>query len=233
MVGKSVLAPAIAIVVVLLLVAPVSARGVAPIVYYYGNNTADGFVKSLKPMKLIGDGYGILQSGSGKGAVVMSDYANEVDHETSAGFVVYISWTTLSHLVSIRVAPSDLVLTGSTRFALNLWIDANPSDDAGNGPFFEWTGNTFTDLGGDVYALGPGVGAGEGGVLTVDLATTFFVIGGGLNGQSVSLSTLETAYPDAMAGIWIGLDIPGGTVGTGYVVISPVSSPEKLKIVTA
>ena len=115
---------------------------------------------------------------------------------------------------------------------MNLWIDANTTNDDGNGPFFNWTGDTFSGLGGDVYALGPGVGVGGEASLNVDPATTFFVIGGSLNGQSVPLSTLQGIYPEATVGIWIGLDIPTGTVGSGSVVIPPVSYPPKLQIVT-
>ena len=73
-----------------ILVVPVFAQ-VAPIVSYYGNNTADGFVRSLSPVKLTGDGYSIFQAGSGKGAVVMRDSANNVNHETSAGVVILVS----------------------------------------------------------------------------------------------------------------------------------------------
>ena len=212
-------------------VVPVSAQ-VAPIVSYYGNNIADGFVRSLSPMKLTGDGYSIFQAGSGKGAVVMRDSANDVNHETSAGAVILVSWTTLAHLQSITVAPTELLLTGTAHFALNLWIDTNPSNDEANGPFFTWSGDTFIGLGGDVYALGPGVGAGGETSLNVNSATPFFVIGGNLDGQEVSLSTLQSTYPDATVGIWIGLDIPQGTIGSGSVVIPPVSYPPKLQTVT-
>ncbi len=229
--GGRVLTCVLAFVTVVLLVAPVSAK-VAPIVSYYGDNTADGFIQSSKPVRILGDGYGISQSGSGKGAVVMSVFANDVGHETSAGFVIVVDWAGLDHLVSITVAPSDLELTGSTVFALNLWIDANPSNDGGKGPFFDWTGNTFSGLGGDVYALGPGVGAGGGTSMFVDPSTSFFVIGGTFNGQTKTVSELGAQYPGATFGIWIGLDISSGTTGTGSVTLPPVSTPAKLQIVT-
>ncbi len=223
----------LALVTVVLLTAPVSAK-VAPVVTYYGDNTADGFVRSFKVTNIEGDGYGIHQSGSFKGAVVMSAFADGAGQETSAGFVIVVGWASLGHLRSITVAPSDLTLTGSAKFALNLWIDANTVDDTKeNGPFFVWSGNTFTDLGGDVYALGPGVGAGGGTSLFVDLTTTFFVIGGTFGGQTKTVADLEAAYPEATFGVWIGIDISGGTAGSGSVTLPPVSSPAKLQIVTA
>lgn len=83
-----------------------------------------------------------------------------------------------------------------------------------------------------MYSLGPGVGAGDGTSLNVDITTTFFVIGDSLNGQSVPLSKLESTYPTATVGIWIGLDVLAGITGTGFVAIPPVSFPPKLQIVT-
>jgi hypothetical protein len=230
---KRIFAGSVLVLLSLIAIAPVFAQ-VAPIVYSYGNNTEEGFVRSFNPMKLMGDEYGIFQAGSPKGAVVMNDFANNVSHETSAGFVVLLSWTTLSQLESITISPSDLELTGTARFALNLWIDSNPSNNNGaNGYFFTWNGDTFTDLGGDVYALGPGVGAGNGGSLYVDTNTNFYVIGGSLNGNMVTLNTLKNNYPGSIVGIWIGLDIPAQTTGTGRVVIPSVSHAQKIQIVTA
>jgi len=135
----------------------------------------------------------------------------------------------------------SVVRTGSA----NLWLDIDPSGNGnGIGPLFHWSGKSFIDLGGDVYALGSGaanIGAGGASSLSVDSSTPFFVIidtpTRSLSTATMTLGAIETAIatncPNTVhAGVWIGLDIPAGTTGTGYMVIPPVSYPPKLQIVT-
>jgi hypothetical protein len=151
--------------------------------------------------------------------VEFSAYSNSDPYETSSGFSSYGIGTVNAgpgSLNVVSVSPRTLLLSGSAHFAINLWFDSSH-----DGEYFVWDHNEFASLGGDVYAIGPS----GNGPLTIDSNTPLYVIGpsgGGCNGSPVTtLAAInaglcsQTIPPNTKVARWVGIDIPGGTSGSG------------------
>ena len=152
--------------------------------------------------------------------VEFSAYSNNDPDETSSGFSSYDIGTVNAgpgSLNVVSVSPRTLLLSGSAHFAINLWFDSSH-----DGEYFVWDHNEFTSLDGDVYAIGPS----GNGPLTIDATTPLFVIGpGGSGGCDGSYATTLAAInagacsptipPNTKVARWVGIDIPGGTSGSG------------------
>jgi hypothetical protein len=112
----------------------------------------------------------------------------------------------------VSVSPRTLLLSGSAHFAMNLWFDSDH-----NGEYFVWDHNQFAALGGDVYAIGPS----SNGPLTIDQTTPLFLIPNCTLGNNVATLAIINAGgctsipPNTNAARWVGIDIPGGTSGSG------------------
>jgi hypothetical protein len=136
-------------------------------------------------------------------------------NETSSGFSSYDVGTVNAgpgSLSVITVTPRTLVLSGTASFAMNLWFDSDH-----DGEYFVWDHNEFSALGGDVYAIGPS----GNGALTVSSTTPLFLIPNCNPG--VFVATLAVINAGGCTSIpastnvarWVGIDIPGGTTGSG------------------
>jgi hypothetical protein len=141
--------------------------------------------------------------------------ANMDPNETSSGFSSYDIGTVNAgsgSLNSVSVSPRTLVLSGSAHFAMNLWFDSDH-----NGEYFVWSHNQLSGLGGDVFALGPS-GTGP---LTIDSTTTLFVIPDCSPGvffatlAMINAGACTTIPPNTNVARWVGIDIAGGTSGSG------------------
>jgi hypothetical protein len=152
--------------------------------------------------------------------VEFSAYANNDPNETSSGFSSYDIGTVNAGPGSmnvVSVSPRTLVLSGSAHFAMNLWFDSSH-----DGEYFVWDHNELAGVDGDVYAIGPS----GNGPLTIDQTTPLFLIGsggtGGCNGSYIAtLAVINaggcslTIPPNTNVARWVGVDIPGGTSGSG------------------
>jgi len=147
--------------------------------------------------------------------VEFSASANMDPNETSSGFSTYDVGTVnagAGSLNVISVSPRTLLLSGSAHFAMNLWFDSSH-----DGEYFVWDHNQFTSLDGDVYAIGP---SGNGPV-TIDSTTTLFLIptcNGVTNVATLAVINAggcTSIPPNTNAARWVGIDIPGGTSGSG------------------
>ena len=152
--------------------------------------------------------------------VEFSAAANVDPNETSSSFSSYDVGTVNAgpgSLNVVSVSPRTLLLSGSAHFAMNLWFDSSH-----DGEYFVWDHNEFASLDGDVYAIGPS----GNGPLTIDNTTPLFLIGpggtGGCNGSySATLAIINaggcslTIPPNTNVARWVGIDIPGGTTGSG------------------
>jgi hypothetical protein len=147
--------------------------------------------------------------------VDFSASANNDPNETSSGFSSYNIGTVnagTGSLNGVSVSPRTLSLSGSAHFGMNLWFDSN--DD---GEYFVWNHNQFAGLGGDVYALGPS-GTGP---LTIDNNTLLYLIPYCFPGENDATLTIinaggcTTILPNTNVARWVGIDIAGGTKGSG------------------
>jgi hypothetical protein len=147
--------------------------------------------------------------------VEFSAYADGDPNETSSGFSSYDIGTVNAgpgSLNTVSVTPRTLVLSGSAVFAMNLWFD---SDD--DGEYFDWDHNQLAGLGGDVYAQGP---SGTG-TLTIDQTTLMQIIPECSTGVFyATLATINAGLctsipPDTNVARWVGIDIGGGSTGSG------------------
>src|SRR5206468_2786702 len=147
--------------------------------------------------------------------VQFSAPANNDPNETSSGFSSYDIGTVNAGLGSFNgtsVSPRTLVLSGSAHFAMNLWFDSDH-----NGEYFVWDHNEYAGLGGDVYAIGP---SGTGPV-TIDQTTPLFLIPNCTTGVNVTTLAVINAGgctsipPNTHVARWVGVDIPGGSSGSG------------------
>jgi len=147
--------------------------------------------------------------------VDFSASANMDPNETSSGFSSYDIGTVNAgpgSLNGVSVSPRTLVLSGSAHFAMNLWFDSDH-----NGEYFVWSHDQLSGLGRDVFALGP-TGTGQ---LTIDGTTPLFIIPDCNPGVSVAtLATINaglcsTIPPNTNVARWVGIDIAGGTSGSG------------------
>jgi hypothetical protein len=147
--------------------------------------------------------------------VEFSAVANMDPNETSSGFSSYDVGTVNAgpgSLNVVSVSPRTLLLSGSAHFAMNLWFDSSH-----DGEYFVWDHNQFASLDGDVYAIGP---SGNGS-LTIDNTTPLFLIPNCNIGTNVAtLATINAGIctsipPNTNAARWVGIDIPGGTSGSG------------------
>jgi hypothetical protein len=147
--------------------------------------------------------------------VDFSASAQNDPNETSAGFSSYDVGTVNAgpgSMNGLSVAPRTLVLSGSAHFAMNLWFDSNH-----DGEYFVWDHNQFAALGGDVYAIGPS----NTGPVTIDQTTPLFLIPECTAGVNVTTLAVinaggcTTIPPNTNVARWVGIDIPGGTFGSG------------------
>lgn len=162
--------------------------------------------------------------------VRLSASANMDLNETSSAYSAYNIGTVHAgsgSLTQISVTPQSLVLSGTAHWAMNLWFDSDK-----DGEYFVWQHNSpdyLTGLGNDVYALGACVGVGcteTGPTVTIDQNTPMFLIPyctPGFN-YPVTLTMINagacTSIPkDTPTAMWVGIDVPGGTVGSGRATI--------------
>lgn len=155
--------------------------------------------------------------------------ANVDPNETSSAYSAYNIGTVHAgsdSLTNVSVTAQSLSLSGSAHFAMNLWFDANK-----DGEYFVWQHDSpdyLTGLGGDVYALGACIGVGcteTGKTVTIDQNTTLFLIPYCSPGVfTTTLAVINaggcTTIPvNTPAAMWLGIDIAGGTVGSGRATI--------------
>ncbi len=156
--------------------------------YYTAYNP--GFVKSNTPFT---SGWS-TQSKNADGSVTVN--VNAPGYADS-GFVIY--YGKLSDL-------SDFVLNGTgDSFGLNIWFDKD-----GDNKFFNWTGNTYNNVGGDSYILGP---SSAGGVLEITDPSQFtsMIPGGG----NYTLAQLKAGNAsgiglDTKIALWVGVTVGNG-----------------------
>ena len=155
--------------------------------YYTGKD----FIKSNSP---IVDGSGnVIQTVNTNGSIAITV---EDDGYIDSGIVMKAG--TLGELGKITV-------DGSGTFGLNLYFDL---DNDGN--FFAWDDNTFTNIGGDAYALCSGEAFTD--TLEVTDATVFHLMDytGGSPGL-YTLSELKAEFGnDVIIGVWVGVTSPDG-----------------------
>jgi hypothetical protein len=147
--------------------------------------------------------------------VEFSASADGDPNETSSGFSSYDIGTVNAgpgSLNVVTVTPRTLLLSGSAHFAMNLWFDSDQDGD-----YFVWDRSRFAALGGDVYAIGPS----GNGALTIDDTTPLFLIPNCTTGVNVTTLLVINAGgctsipPNTNVARWVGIDISGGTTGSG------------------
>lgn len=151
---------------------------------YYTANDGTNFMRSTKPFTS-----GVATQNH-RGDTITVGITNTSGYADS-GVVVYNG--TLANL-------PDFTLNGTgAEYGLNLWFDVN-----NDGEYFAWSGNTLTDLGDDIYGLGP---SSVGGVLTVNDASTFFLTPGGGTYTLTQLKAGDATgiSSDTHVAIWVGV----------------------------
>jgi len=165
------------------------------LVQYYASYTT-GWAQSVTPMNVpIGSGT-VLQGANSDGSVTVN--INNTPGYADSGF--YFPVGRLGDLRSI-VVNATLSLSP---YRLNLYFDKNS-----NGTFLGWSGDAYTGLNGDDYALCTG---SVDTVLTVTQATSCYEIGAANNYTINQLQSGAAAGIDAdtQVGIWVGLSSNGG-----------------------
>jgi hypothetical protein len=192
-------------------------------VTYLNVNFGGNFDRSTGTMKLQSATASVYASAKSS-QVDFSASANLDPNETSSGFSSYDIGTANvpapgGSLDSVSVSPRTVTLSGSAHLAMNLWFDSNH-----DGEYFVWSHNRLTGLGADVYALGPCQGSGtctEHGSLTIDENTPLFLIPYCNPGDSfatlaiINVGGCTTIPANTHVARWVGIDIGGGTSGSG------------------
>ena len=195
-----------------------------PPIQYYANN-ASGFIESNSPITLTGNAiYGIQQVKNNDGTITANVFSDNAPFEVSSDIAVY--YGPLDELHNFTVNLSNFQYSGNAVAALNIWFDNNTVDDTSNGnPFFAWSGNTLTSLGGDAYALcSSGSCSGRNSTLSFTGNTMFFLMNGyngaySFNTLQLSNGGVATIPPNTMATVAIVLDIPHGTTSSANAII--------------
>jgi hypothetical protein len=208
-VWASVLAGAVAVAWAI----PVSAAP-APVTYLNAN-FGPNFYRSSGTIKLQSATASVYAKGAGFEVDLSASADNDLN-ETSSGFSSYDVGTVnagAGSLNSLSVSPRTLVLSGSAHLCMNLWFDSDH-----NGEYFVWDHNQFTGLGGDVYAIGA---CNSGGTVTIEQTTPLFLIPGCTTGVNpttlavINAGGCSNIPPNTNVARWVGIDIPGGTSGSG------------------
>lgn len=161
---------------------------------YYANDGSN-FVRSSTPFSFSTADYHFVQTVTPGGGIVTT-LTPLTTGTPYADFGFAYTFGKLGDITSIPI-----VGTGS--YSVNIWIDMNTADDIANGPFFSWSGNTFTGQSGDTYGLGPAM-TGSGTITTGD---SFFLM---LNGNSYTIAQLQSGVVpgidgNTIVGFWFGI----------------------------
>ena len=168
--------------------------GLAGLTYYTNNGT--NFIRSATPFDFQTADYNFSQKNLTNGGILttLTPLTTGVPY-ADLGFGY--TFGTLGDIASISI-------NGSGTYSVNLWLDMNTTDDiASNGPFFNWSGNTMTGLGGDTYGLGPTI-TNNG---TITPSDSFMLM---LNGYTYTIAELQSGAvggidDNTIVGFWFGV----------------------------
>lgn len=99
---------------------------------------------------------------------------------------------------------SSITIDGNGSYSVNVYFDTNTTNDAdGNGPFFSWSGGTFSGMDGDTYGLGPTLTD----VDTITPSDSVYLM---LNGNTYTIAQLQSGTvpgidSNTLVGFWFGV----------------------------
>lgn len=170
-----------------------STGGLLDNIAYYTINDGTTFTRYSTPQSGVAAGGGTdSQATAGVGGPVSLSIEGSTSY-TDNGF--YIVLGKLGSFTGYTIQG-----TGDA-FGDNLWFDLD-----NDGSFFVWSGNTFSGVGGDTYAAGPG---SSGGTVSVGQSTTFSPLNGSYTCGSDTLAQLQAGAcsiinKDTLVALWVG-----------------------------
>jgi hypothetical protein len=162
---------------------------------YYANDGTN-FVRSATPFNFQTTDYTFSQVVLSNGGI-LTTLTPRTGGSSYADLGLGFTFGKLGDITSIPI-------TGSGSYTINIYLDANTAGDSGgNGPFFSWSGNTYTGEGGDIYGLGPTF-TNSGTITTSD---SFYLIPSGTTYTIAQLQSGAVAGIDSntIVGFWFGV----------------------------
>jgi len=171
-----------------------AAKATAPTITYYANNGTN-FIRSATPFNFATADYTFSQAVLSNGGI-LTTLTPKTGGASYADFGFGYTFGELGDISSIPII-------GSGSYSVNLYLDMNTADDVANGPFFSWSGNTYTGVGGDTYGLGPSI-TNSG---TITTASSFYLI---LDGNTYTIAQLQSGAvagitSSTIVGFWFGV----------------------------
>jgi LPXTG-site transpeptidase (sortase) family protein len=165
------------------------------LVEYYASSPGT-WTRSADPMN-VPDGTGSVSQTANPDGTVTANITSAPGYADS-GFFFPIGRLGDLRTILINAMP------GSDVYSLNIYFDVN-----NDGEFFSWSGNVFSGLGGDNYALCP---PSVGGVLSIVQSTSCYVIVGANNYTITQLQGGAVAGINAntQIAIWVGISVGSG-----------------------
>lgn len=172
-----------------------AAKAAVPGLTYYANDGSN-FIRSATPFNFQTTDYNFSQTVLSGGGILTT----LTPRTTGIPYADLGLGYTFGKLGDITSIP----IVGSGSYSVNVYFDMNTTDDAGgNGPFFAWSGNIFTGVGGDTYGLGPTI-TGSG---TITPGDSVYLL---LNGNTYTIAQLQSGAVagidnNTLVGFWFGI----------------------------
>jgi len=180
-----------------------AAKATCNVLTYYANDGTN-FVRSATPFNFQTTDYIFLQTVLANGGI-LTTLTPRTTGIPYADFGLGYTFGKLGDITSIPI-------TGSGSYSVNIYFDMNTANDiGGNGPFFSWSGNTFTGLGGDAYGLGTVQITNSGTINTGSSFSLMPPLSGTYTIAQLQAGAVAGINSNTIVGFWFGVTNHGTT----------------------